>query len=333
LARIFRSMNLLSHMAPALLGVVLAVVLAPPACAAEGSSAVLVKSAETVITRGDWEADLERVPPDKRDAFASSPQRVQAVLNSLLVSKTLAARARAQGMDRDPLVEHRIALEADRLLAAQMIDKVEGEARAEFDRNPERNLARARELYLAGGKKYAAPEEIDASHILFKTDKRGKEAALAAAQAARAKLAAGADFPALAKELSEDPTATSNGGRLSWFPRGTMDPAFELAAFGLRNPGDLSEPVLSSFGYHIIRLEGRKPARQPQFDEVKVKIIDEMRTNYVNEKRDALVGGIRSDPRLEVNKEAIDALMVKSSSPSISSEILRQVSPEPSAPK
>jgi parvulin-like peptidyl-prolyl isomerase len=141
------------------------------------------------------------------------------------------------------------------------------------------------------------------------------------------------DFPALAKELSEDPTATSNGGRLSWFPRGAMDPVFELAAFGLRNPGDLSEPVLSSFGYHIIRLEGRKPARQLQFDEVKVKIIDEMRTNYVNEKRDALVGGIRSDPRLEVNKEAIDALMVKSSSPSISSEMLRQVSPAPSAPK
>jgi len=328
-------MNLVSPIVPALLGILLAALVVPPAGAAESSSVVLVKSPETVVTRGDFDADLERIPPDKRDAFASSPQRVQAVLNSLLVSKTLAARARAQGADRDPDIARRIALATDRLLATQMLEKVEAGARAEFDRNSERNAARARELYLAGGNKYSAPEEIDASHILFKIDKRSKEAALAAAQAARAKLAAGADFPALAKEVSEDPTAASNGGRLSWFPRGAMDPAFELAAFGLRNPGDLSEPVLSSFGYHIIRFEGRKPAHQLQFDEVKVKIIDEMRTNYVNEKRDALVAGIRSDSRLEVNTQAIEALMGQSSpsSPAISSEMLKQVPSGPSAPK
>ncbi len=294
---------------------------------------MLAKSPDTVLTRGDWEADLQRIPPDKRDTFASSPQRVQASLNNLLVSKTLAARARAAGMDRDALTERRIAIESDRLLATLIIEKVESDARAEFDRNSERNVARARELYLAGGKKYAAPEEIDASHILFKTDKCAKEAALAAAQAARAKLVAGADFPTLAKEVSEDPTATSNGGRLSWFSRGKMDPAFDQAAFGLRNPGDLSEPVLSSFGYHIIRFEGRKPAHQLPFDEVKVKIIDEMRTNYINEKRDALVAGIRSDPRLEVNQEAVDALVVKVSVPPVSPEILQQAPPGPSAPK
>src|SRR5437764_3632478 len=212
-----------SCLVAALSSVALFIVFAPSSDAAPLSTVVLVKSPEIVLTRGDWEADLERVPPDKRDTFASSPQRVQAVLNNLLVSKTLAARARAQGMDRDPLLERRIALETDRLLAAQMIEKVEAEARAEFERNPERNLARARELYLAGGKKYAAPEEIDASHILFKTDKRGKEAALAAAQAARAKLAAGADFSALAKEVSEDPPAAGNGGRLSCLPRRPMD--------------------------------------------------------------------------------------------------------------
>jgi peptidyl-prolyl cis-trans isomerase C len=316
----------------AALSSVAAVVFAPTAGAAETSSVVLIKSPETVITRADWEADLERVPPDKRATFASDPQRVKAVINSLLVGKTLAARARAQGLDRGPLIERRIALETDRLLAAQLIDKVEAEARAEFERNAERNLARARELYLAGGKKYEAPEEIDVWHILFKTDKRGKEAALAAAQAARAKLVAGADFSALAKEVSEDPSAKSNGGRLSWFPRGAVDPAFEAAAFGLRNPGDLSEPVLSIFGYHIIRFEGRKPARQLQFDEVKAKIIDEMRTNYVNEKRDALLAGIRSDPRLEVNQEAVDALVMKSSFPAIGSETLLQAPSGPAAP-
>jgi len=298
------------------------VALAAAASAAGLSDTVLAKSPETVLTRGDWEADLQRIPADKRDAFASGPQRVQAVINNLLVSKTLAARARVLGLDRDPVIERRIAIESDRFLATQMIEKIERDASAEFDRNTERNLARARELYLASGKKYATAEEIDVSHILFSGEKRGREAALAAAQTARLKLVAGVDFSVLANELSDDPSAKANGGRLSWFARGAMDPAFEKAAFGLRNVGELSEPVLSSFGYHVIRLEGRKPSRQPSFDETKAKIIDEMRTNYVNEKRDAVIAGIRSDPRLQVNQEAIDALVLRGDVPAAGITVL-----------
>ncbi len=148
---------------PALFGVVVATCLATLGHAAEPASVVLLNSPEAVVTRGDWEADLERIPADKRETFASSPQRVSAVLNSLLVSKTLAARARGEGLDRDPRVAARIAIETDRLLAAQMIQKIESDAGAEFDRNPERNAARARELYLVGGSaKYSTPEEVDA---------------------------------------------------------------------------------------------------------------------------------------------------------------------------
>ena len=298
-------------LASTLVGLAVAVGVAAPMSAAGLSETVLAKSPETVLTRGDWDADLQRIPADKRDAFASGPQRVQAVINSLLVSKTLAARARALGLDREPVIERRMAIESDRFLATQMIDKIESDARADFDRNMERNVARARELYLAGGRKYATAEEIDASHILFSIEKRGKEAALAAAQAARGRLVAGADLSALAKELSDDPSAKTNGGRLSWFAQGAMDPAFEKAAFGLRNPGDLSEPVTSGFGIHVIRLEGRKPSRVPPFDEVKAKIIEEMRVNHVNERREVVIAGIRSDPRLQVNQEAINALVLR----------------------
>jgi hypothetical protein len=88
----------------------------------------------------------------------------------------------------------------------------------------------------------------------------------------------------------------------------------------------LSEPVLSSFGYHIIRFEGRKPARQLQFDEVKAKIIDEMRANYVNEKRDACVGGIPRGPAARGESRKPSTRCGENlSSPSISSEILRSV--------
>ena len=316
-------MNNSLRIIPALFGVVAATCLAPLGHAAEPASVVLLKSPEAVITRGDWEADLERIPADKRETFASSAQRVNAVLNSLLVSKTLATRARGEGLDRDPRVVARIAIETDRLLAAQMIQKIESDAGAEFDRNPERNAARARELYVVGGsQKYSTPEEVDVSHILIRTDQRGKDEALKLAEAARAKLVAGADFSALAREVSEDRAVKSNGGRLSWMKHGMTDPAFEKAAFALKNRGDLTEPVLSSFGYHIIRLEGRKDSRPLSFDAVKAKIIEEMRATFINEARDAQVARIRSDPKLEVNQEAVDALVVRVEIPPIPAGLL-----------
>ena len=71
----------------------------------------------------------------------------------------------------------------------------------------------------------------------------GSPAAVVAAEAARAKLVAGADFSALARELSEDASTKTNGGRLSWLPRGATDPAFEQGAFALRNRGELSGPI------------------------------------------------------------------------------------------
>lgn len=293
----------------ALSGVASAAALLPAADAAETPAVVLVKSPETVITRADWEADLDRIAPDKRDSFASSPQRVKAVLINLLVSKTFAARARAEGVDRESRVAERIAIETDRLLAAYMIERIDRQALTEFERNREQNIARARELFLARGDKYMIPEQVDVSHILFRTDKRSKAEALAAAEAARAKLVAGADFSALARELSEDASAKTNGGRLSWLPRGATDPAFEQGAFALRNRGELSGPVESSFGYHLIRLEGRRAARQPSFEEVRAKIIDEMRKEFVNDAREKEINRIRSDSRLEVNQEAVDALV------------------------
>ena len=295
--------------------IAIAIAVARSSALAAAADVVLAESPEVVLTRADWEADLLRIPADKRDAFASSPQRVQASLNNLLVNRTLAARARAAGLDKEAALERRIALETDRILAAQLLAKIERDARAEFDRNPERNRMRARELYLVTAKNYATAEEIDVSHLLISTEKNSVDAAYAAAEAARAKLAGGADFSALAREISDDRTAKSNGGRLSWFRRGAMDPAFESAAFALANPGDLSPPVRSRFGVHVIRLEGRKPARQPTFEEVEAQVVEELRTKYVNEARDAAIAAIRADPRIKVNQEAVEALVFKAAIP------------------
>ena len=163
------------------------------------------------------------------------------------------------------------------------------------------------------------PEQINASQILFDFQHHTPEEALALAQQTRKKLIAGADFTATAKELSDDPTAKTNGGQIGWFTRDRMDPSFSQGAFDMKNVGDISEPIKSRFGYHLIRLEGRKAAEVRPFEAVQPRIMADLRQRYVETQRDARTAAIRLDPDLKVNQPAIDALV-------------HRVDPERSAP-
>jgi peptidyl-prolyl cis-trans isomerase C len=271
---------------------------------------VLAENATVKLTRADYEADLERIPADMRAAFATDSKRVSALLNNLLVGKTLAAQARNAGIDRDPVVQRRLALEAERVLADIQLRHIEAAAGAEFDAKAAQFVAKARERYLLEKEKFTTPEQVSASHILFSTKDRSPEAALALAKATQAKLSAGADFAALAQELSDDPGSKTGGGHLNWFFAKQMDPAFATAAFDLKNVGDMSPPVLSRFGYHLIRLDGRRPARVQTFDEVKDQLMADLRQSYVNGQRDLKVAAIRNDPALKLNQPALNALIV-----------------------
>jgi len=271
----------------------------------------LARSGEVTLTRADWEAEVSRIPPEHRAAFLASPQRVQATVNNLLVNKTLAARARAAGVASSPEVQRRIDNEVDRMLAVVMIDRTDAEARAAFDRDMDRATARARELYLANPKKYVTPDQVDCSHILFSITRHSAAEALAAAEAARAKLEAGADFEKLAREVSEDPSALTNGGRLGYQTPGRLEPEFERVAFAQTKVGEISGIVRTKYGYHLIRHEGRIPSRQRSFDEAKGDILADLRQQAVQRAREDLIGGIRGNPKLEVNQAALDALVVR----------------------
>jgi peptidyl-prolyl cis-trans isomerase D len=128
--------------------------------------------------------------------------------------------------------------------------------------------------------------ELKASHILFKaeSDAEVPEAMKKAAEL-RAKLVAGMDFAKAAETLSEDPTAKANKGELGWFQLGQMDKAFEQAALNLKE-GEISQPVRSRFGIHLIRLEGR---REKSFDQVKDQLKDQLtRERFATKAKDKL---------------------------------------------
>ncbi len=134
--------------------------------------------------------------------------------------------------------------------------------------------ADARKWYDENPSAFERPEQVHARHILIKVapdaDEAAKKAALDKAAKARARALKGEDFAELAKELSEGPSA-KDGGDLGFFTKDRMVKPFADAAFALE-PGQISDVVETRFGYHVIKVEERRPASKQPFEEVKDRL-------------------------------------------------------------
>ena len=137
------------------------------------------------------------------------------------------------------------------------------------------NDAAVADFYQKNAAQFATPEVAHARHILVRVDEKAsaedQAKAKARIEAVVARLKAGEDFAAVAKDVSEDPGSAVQGGDLGWFQHGQMVPEFDKAAFALKT-GEVSEPVKTQFGWHLILLEERKEAGQKPLDEVKDQI-------------------------------------------------------------
>jgi peptidyl-prolyl cis-trans isomerase D len=129
--------------------------------------------------------------------------------------------------------------------------------------------------YEAQKSHYVTNEQRLASHILVKVDKNAnadaQKAALEKAKGIEDQLKSGKDFATLAKSDSDDTGSKAQGGDLGWLEKGVTDPAFESALFALKK-GDVSDPVKSDEGYHIIQLRDIKPEKVKPFEQVKAEL-------------------------------------------------------------
>jgi peptidyl-prolyl cis-trans isomerase C len=158
-------------------------------------------------------------------------------------------------------------------------------------------------FYQENPDKFQQPERVRASHILIRTeenaDAKTKEAAKAKATDLLKQVKAGGDFAALAKEHSQDPGSAVQGGDLGFFQQGQMVGAFERAAFALR-PGEVSDIVETPFGFHIIKMAEKQPARTVPIDEVKPQIEQFLQNQQRQQKTQAFIESLKSKGKVEI---------------------------------
>jgi peptidyl-prolyl cis-trans isomerase D len=122
---------------------------------------------------------------------------------------------------------------------------------------------------------YSTPEQVRARHILFSTEGRDEEVVRKQAEGVLAQARRGADFAELARRHSEDPGSAEEGGDLDYFGRGRMVPEFEEAAFSAE-PGTITDLVQTQYGFHIIKVEDKRPETTNPLEEVREQITDRL---------------------------------------------------------
>ena len=262
---------------------------------------VLVSGQGVTIDTKEIQTELERIPQEGRAQLAR-PEAMQNNVANIYARRVLAQDALKEGLDKNPLVLAAIEKARERILSDAMLEKIDQKNQPSLQDLE----AWAQSSYKANAKKYELPEQVRASHILIRT---AEPDAKAKAEAILKELRAGADFAQVAKAKSQDPGSAAKGGDLGFFARGRMIKPFEDTAFGMAKAGDISGVSESPFGFHIIRLDEKKPAGLQPFAEVKDTLLRQAQNEILNkgrfdEKDRILKGATFNAPAIEALAKA-----------------------------
>jgi peptidyl-prolyl cis-trans isomerase C len=221
------------------------------------------------IHRSDIEEAARNLPPQARQQPAD--KIYEALLNQMVGTTLVAQAARRAKFQDQPDTKRKLALIQDQVLAQLYIDQLIQKDITEA------KLKAAYEKYL----KTAPPrEEVNARHILLTNE--------ADAKAVIDQLKKGADFATLAKEKTTDPAGKTSGGDLGWFTKDQMVPEFADAAFKLKKGEFTETPVKTQFGWHVIKVEDRRVAKPPSFEELKPQLSNQLAREFVAQKMNEL---------------------------------------------
>ncbi|HEX9881195.1 MAG TPA: peptidylprolyl isomerase [Hyphomicrobium sp.] len=239
------------------------------------------------------EAEMKFAEGEIGSELASLPAEVKrrALAEYLIDNALFAEAAEAEKLGSTPEFEEQMRYLRQRMLREQYFEKTLKGTVSEDE---------AKKIYDTRVASLKIEEEVAARHLLVDSEEKAKDL--------RAKIVGGADFAEVAKENSTDPGSKEQGGMLGYFTKGQMVPEFEAAVFKLHK-GEISEPVKTNFGWHIIKLEDRRRKVPPTFESVKDTIMNSLAVRKAQEKavelrKSATLDYVDPDIKKQIEAEA-----------------------------
>lgn len=246
-----------------------------PAFAQAPADPVIARIDGQAILRSELQATMRGLPAQAQSMPIDTlyPMLLERIIDLRLIGTA----AKGAKLENDAAVKAKIAEATDRVLQESFLTRAVESKVTE---------AALREKYKTYASTVPGQEEVNARHILLKTEPE--------AVAVIAELKKGADFGDLAKKRSIDPAAAS-GGDLGFFTRDQMVPEFSEAAFKLKKGEVTEKPVKTSFGWHVIRVEDRRSSGPPSFEDVRDELSESMSREVIQD----LLKDLRSKSKVE----------------------------------
>lgn len=244
-----------------------------------------ITEADLAFAAEDLQQEMQQVPAEERRAF---------LVTVLIDMKVMAKAAREAGMADTDTFKRRVQYLEDRSLRRDYFaEKIAAGV-------TEDSIKAAYDDYV---KAFKPVEEVHARHILVATEDEAK--------AIKAELDAGKPFEVLAMEKTIDPSGKQNGGDLGFFSKGMMVPEFEAVAFTLE-PGKISDPVQSQFGWHIIKVEEKRMSAPPPMEQ----LAQQLGQQVMFKAFDDSVAKLKEGVKIDIPDAALAAGVKKQSEPS-----------------
>ena len=245
----------------------------PPVAPADPNAVVATVDGKP-LTEADLALALEEINPA---GTAVDAQRREQVLDFLIKFKLVAAAAEKDKVADDAQFAAKLTFLREKAMMETYLDKV-GKAGVTDEA--------VQKVYDETIKDIKPEEEVHARHVLLETEEDAKKVA--------EQIKGGEDFGKLAKEMSKDPGSGAEGGDLGFFTKEQMVPEFAEAAFKM-NAGDVSGPIKSQYGWHIIKVEEKRQRAIPKLDEVRPQIEDYVRKKAQEEEVTRLLEAAKID--------------------------------------
>ncbi len=252
---------------------------------------VIAEVEGSAITSEDFLKEIGRVPEWAREQFKDDAGKKK-FIDELVKRELIYQHAQKMKLDNDADYLSKVK-EFKKMTLVSIVLKKEVEEKSAMDESE------VRAFFDQNADKFTVGTKIKASHILVGTEDEAKDVV--------AKLDKGEKFEELAKTLSKDTGSAPKGGDLGYFGRGQMVPEFEQAALSLK-PGEVSKPVKTRFGFHVIKLADVKKGEPADYDQSKESISRQL----LGEKRkkifEAFVGKLKADAKVTLNDDTIGEL-------------------------